>query len=169
MNLSRCKIKTLVDIYYLYPNKKNITHKLGTIPYPFIKQTECTDNKLSVDWKEWNTIVQLYISKLKVYLEEGNSIELGSKLGDFFLTKRKCDRFIDFKKSKEAGKKIAFRHNNTDNYYIYHSWPRKKVMLKLQSFWKISLNQRWLRSMYLACEKDYTKIYKIRDANESFY
>lgn len=168
MNLSRCKTRTLIDIYYLYPNKKNIKHGPGTIPVPFIKQSECTDNKLSVDWKEWNMVVQLYISKLKAHLEEGNSIELGSKLGDFFLTKRKSDRFIDFKKSKEQGKKVAFKFNNVDNYFIYHSWPRKKVMLKMQAFWKISLNRKWVRSMYLACEKDYTKIYKLRDANEEF-
>lgn len=164
MNLSRCKRRTLIDVYYKYRYKKNIQHPPGTVPFPFIKQSECTDVIQSCDWYEWQEIVKLYLEKMKLYLEEGNTIELGSRLGEFHLTKIKANRFIDFKKSKEQGRVVKFAKNNVDNYFICSSWARKKVHLKLKSYWKVKLNERWLRKIYLACEKDYTKIYKIRDA-----
>ena len=164
MNLSRCKKRTLIDIYYLYKYKKNIPHKIGTIPVPFIKQSECTEHSNSVDWYEWKTIINLYIEKLKLSMEEGNSIEFGGKHGLIHLIKYQATRFIDFKKSKEQGKVVRFARNNIDNYFISAEWLRGTIRIRLKSYWKISLNTRWLRKMYLACEADYTKIYKIRDS-----
>ena len=164
MNLSRCKRKTLIDIYYKYPFKKNLPHKLGTIPVPFIKQADCTNTSNTVDWYEWRDIVNLYIEKLKLYMEEGNSIELGPKLGAFHLIKYKANRFIDLKKSKEQGKVVKMMRNGIDNYYIAPEWIRGKVRLKMKTYWKITLNRKWLRGIYLACETNYTKINKIRDS-----
>jgi len=164
MNLSRVKRRTLVDIYAFYKYKKNIQHPIGTTPYPFVKQSEVTDHKLSADFREWKLVVQLYIEKLKVYLEEGNSIQLGSRTGDFHLAKFKAPNFIDFKKSREQGKVVRFAKNNVDNYFICSSWARKKMRFKLQHFWKIELSHSWLSRIYKDCEKDYTKIYKIRDS-----
>lgn len=164
MNSSRCKRRTLIDIYFFYKYKKNIPHSIGTVPSPFVKQSDCTDHKLSADWYEWKDVVTAYIEKLKLYLEDGNSIEIGSKLGAFHLVKLKAPYFIDFKKSKEQGKTVRFKSNNVDNYFIASCWARKKVHLKLRTFWKVKLNENWLRSIYLRSEKDYTKIYKIRDS-----
>lgn len=164
MNLSSCKRRTLIDIYYLYPNKKNLPHIPGVVRKPFIKHSECTDNKLSADWQEWNTVIALYLSKLKDFLEEGNSIELGSRLGVFHLTKLKTPKFLDFKKSKEQGKRVYLTKTNADNYYIMTSWSKVKVTMKLKHFWRIKINRSWVRSIYTKCESDYTKIYKIRDA-----
>lgn len=164
MNLSRCKKKTLIDIYYLYKYKKNIPSKPGTIPVPFIKHSECTNHSCSVDWYEYRDIISLYLEKLKLYMEEGNSIELGPKLGAFHLIKYKASRFIDLKKSKEQGKVVKMMRNGIDNYYIAPEWIRGKVRLKMKTYWKITLNRKWLRKIYLACEADYTKINKIRDS-----
>lgn len=164
MSLSRSKRLGLVDVYMKYKYKKNIKHPQGTTPQPFVKFSEVTDHKLSTDWNEWRDVVELYIEKLKLHLEEGNTIQLGSRLGEFHLTKRKSDRFIDFKKSREQGKVVKFYRNGVDNYYLYYSWARRVVHLKLKSFWKIKLNRKWIRNLYLKCEKDYTKIYKIRDS-----
>jgi len=164
MNLSRCKRRTLTDVFFFYPYKKNIPYKENTIPVPYVKKQDCSDHRLSVDWYEWYMIVNLYISKLKNYLEDGNSIELASGGGAFHLVKFKCTRFVDFKKSAIAGKQITFVKNNVDNYFIATSWARRKVHIKLKCYWKVTLNSSWLRSMYLACEKDYTKIYKIHDS-----
>lgn len=164
MNLSSCKKITLIDIYYHYPNKKNILHASNVVPKPFVKQSECTDNHLSTDWYEWKEVISAYIEKLKQYLEDGNSIELGSKLGAFYLVKLKTTKFVDFKKSKEAGKVIKFTKSSADNYFIMTSWAKGKVSLKLKSFWRIRLNRGWVRSMYKACESDFSKIYKLRDA-----
>lgn len=164
MNLSRCKRRTLIDIYYLYKFKKNIKVKPGTVPVPFIKASECTEHPNSADWYEYRDVVNLYIEKLKAHLEEGNSIELAHKLGEFRLERFKCNRFIDFKKSKEQGKLVRFAKNNVDNYFISYNWARSKVYLKMKFYWKVKLNDAWLRSIYLACEKDYSKIYKIRES-----
>lgn len=164
MNVTRCKRRTLIDIYYTYKYKKNITHSLTTIPFPYIKKSECTDHQYSADWKEWLYVVTAYIEKLKIQMEEGHSVTLGSKMGDFILTKIKSDRFLDFKKSKEAGKQIYFKYNNVDNYYIASSWIKSNHPFKLRSYWKITLNRFWVRSIYERCANDYTKIYKIRNA-----
>jgi len=164
MNLSRCKRKTLIDIYYTYKYKKNIPHPTNTVPFPFIKYSECTDTKLSADWQEWKLVIQAYIEKLKLLLEEGSSIMLESNLGEFFLAKAKAKKFRDFKKSKEQQKLIHFAKNNIDNYFITYGWVRVKASSKFKWYWTIKLNRVWLRRMYLACEKDYTKIYKIRDS-----
>lgn len=155
---------TLIDIYRTYKYKKNIPHNVGTVPLPFIKYSECTDHRLSADWKEWQTVIQAYLEKLKQYLEEGNSIELGTKTGEFMLVKLKSKSFIDFKKSKEQGKVVKFIHSAADNYYIMTSWKRGKINLTLKTYWRIKLNRTWVKSIYKACEKDFSKIYKIRDA-----
>ena len=164
MNSSRCKRITLIDFFYLYSFKKNILSKLGTIPTPFIKHSECTDTSNSVNWYEYKEIILLYLDKLKLYMENGNSIELGTKLGEVRLTKFKANRFIDKVKSKKEGRVVKMMRNNVDNYFIAGDWKRGMVRLKMKSFWKIQLNKVWLRKIYLACEKDYTKIYKIRDS-----
>lgn len=164
MNLSSCKRRTLIDIYYLYKYKKNLPYVPGVVPVPFIKQAECTDTKLSADWEEWNKIVGAYIEKLKAHLEEGNSIELGSRTGEFHLTKLKTTKFLDFKKSKEQGKRVYISKTNADNYYIMTSWCKAKVQMKLKTYWRIKINRNWVKSIYKACESDFSKIYKIRDA-----
>jgi len=164
MNLLRSKRKTLVHIYLTYKYKKNIPHKLGTVPMPFIKHSECTDHKLSADWNEWNTVVTAYIEKLKLYLEDGNSIMLESGLGEFHLAKAKAKKFLDFKKSKENKKQIYFAKNNVDNYFITYSWVRCKSNKKFKWYWAIKLNRFWIRDIYAECEKDFTKIYKLKDS-----
>ncbi len=164
MNLSSCKRKTLIDIYGYYKYKKNIPHKINTRPKPHVAYADCTDHRLSADWYEWQIVVKAYLEKLKLFLEDGNSIELGSRTGAFCLTKLKCNRFIDFKKSKEQGKPVKFAKSNADNYYIMTSWTRSKIKLKLRSYWRVKLNRTWVKSIYKACETDFTKIYKIRDA-----
>ena len=164
MNQSKVKRKTLIDLYRLYPHKKNRIVNDNTIPRPFVKQQDCTDNKLSADYDEWLKVVEHYIEKLKLKLENGESIEIGSKTGEFKLTKLKSNRFIDFKKSKEQKRQVRFAKNNIDNYFICSSWIKRRVNFKLKSYWKIDLNRAWLRKMYLAAEKDYTKIYKLQDA-----
>lgn len=164
-NSSRSKRVTLVDIYRTYEHKKNIKSSKGTVPTPFIPHSECTDNKLSADWHEWEKIIALYIEKLKFHLEEGNSIDLGSRLGEFHLIKAKAHNgFTDFKKSKEAGKVIKFKNNTADGHYILASWARRNIPLKLKTFWSVKLNRKWVRSIYDRCGTDYTKIYKIRNA-----
>ncbi len=162
MNLSRCKRRTLIDIYYLYPYKKNIPFKEGTIPMPFIKHSECTNTKLSVDWFEWQIIIKCYLKKLKEYLEEGNSIELGSNTGEFRLARVKSKRFLDFKKSKEQNKQVYRTISDADGHLIIPSWNRKKKLIKYSGFWQIKLNQTWLREMYVKCSKNYTQIYKLK-------
>jgi len=164
MNLSSCKRRTLVDIYFFYPYKKNIQCPINVVPRPFVKYADCTDTPLSADWYEWKEVIVIYLEKLKKFLEDGNSIELGSKLGAFHLTKLKTTKFVDFKKSKEAGKVIKFTKSSADNYYIMTSWAKRKVSLKLKNMWRIKINRAWVRSIYKSCEQDYSKIYKIRDA-----
>lgn len=164
MNSSRCKRRTLIDFYYFYPFKKNIPSNPGTIPTPFIKQSDCTDTPNSVDWYEYKEIVSLYVEKLKQSMEDGNHIEFGPRLGIVHLTKFKATRFIDKIKSRDQGKVVKMMRNNIDNYFITCEWKRGMVRLKMKSYWKIKLNRKWLRTIYLECEKDYAKIYKIRDS-----
>ena len=95
MNLSKYKRRTLKDIYFFYPYKKNLPFVEGVIPVPFVKHADCTDTNLSADWYEWQTIVLAYLEKLKLHLEEGNSIELGSRCGEFALAKLKTKSFIN--------------------------------------------------------------------------
>lgn len=165
MNSSSSKRRTLVDIYQFYKYKKNLPYIQGVVPKPFIKQSECTDHRLSADWNEWSTVVKCYLGKLKEYLVNGNPIELGSRAGDFHLAKAKAYKgFTDFKKSKEQGRQVKFMYNNADNYFITYNWHRPNATFKLSSYWSIVLNRAWVKSIYKACESDFTKIYKIRDA-----
>jgi hypothetical protein len=161
---SSSKRKTLIDIYYLYKYKKNIKAREGTTPKPFVKQADCTDHKLSADYTEWRDVVAAYLEKLKLFMEEGNTIELASKVGTFSLRKVKAKNgFTDFKKSKEQGKQIKFKNNNADNYYILYNWDRNKTGFKLKWYWWIQLNRGWICSIYQKCETDFTAIYKIKD------
>lgn len=162
MNSSRYKRRTLVDIYRLYPYKKNIVTSGNTVPLPFVKSSEVTDTKVSCDWIEWSEIVSLYIEKLKIHLEEGNTIELAPRSGEFKLSKLKITRLIDKVRSGKEGRTVKIFKNNVDNYFICSKWTKSKANIKLSSYWRIRLNKSWLARMYKDCEKDYTKIYKLR-------
>lgn len=162
MSLARYKKLTLIDVYLKYPFKKNIKTSLNTIPQPFIKHSECTDTKLSVDWKQWSEIVSLYIEKLKLHIEDGNGVELGTRQGNFMLQKVKLKSFVDRKKSAEQGKQVRFAKNNIDNYYFLPSWG-KTDKWRFRSFWTIKLNRQWMCDLYKKCELDYTQAYKIKN------
>ena len=101
-----------MDIYRFYPYKKNIPHKLNTVPIPFIKHDDCTNHRLSADWNEWKYVIENYIEKLKQHLEDGNSVEIAPRLGEITLRKIKAKSFTDRKKSKELGR--TYRDWETD-------------------------------------------------------
>jgi len=163
MSLARYKRRTLVDIYMTYPYKKNIPCPINTTPQPFIKHSECTDHKLSLDWKQWNEIVKLYLQKLKLHIEEGNEIDLGTNQGKLSIVKAKANHSLDFKKSAAAGKPVRFAKNNIDNYYFLPSWGKNNKPWLFRNLWVVKFNRFWIRDFYRKCESDFTKIYKIKN------
>lgn len=165
MTPSRYKLITPCDFFTFYPYKKQIPHSPNTIPYPYVKKPDIVDNhKYSLDWFEWIKIITTYLEVLREDLYEGKEIKFDGRLGVFQIRKLKCRKFLDRKKSKEAGKRIFLGKTEFDNYYFKLIWMRKKSRLFPSKWlWSVNLHPRIALELYKRTADDYTYVYKFTD------
>ena len=165
MTPSRYKSITPCDFFKFYPYKKQIVHPENTIPFPYVKKSEIVDNHShSLDWFEWIEIVNTYIELLKEKLYDAEVIKFDGRLGLFQFKKLKCRRFLDFKKSKEQGKRVHRGKNEFDNYFFKLMWMRKNAkLLSTKWLWSVSAHSSVLLEIYNRARVDYTYIYKFSD------
>lgn len=128
--------------------------------------------KLSFD--EWRNIVYLYLDFFKEYiLETGEKAKLPFGFGEFSINKKKRRKIkgvngkefvnlpIDWKKTKEKGKRIYNFNFHTEGYFFGWMWFKDSARLKHTELWyfKPSRTTSRMLSHYLKTNDRYQHIY----------
>ena len=128
--------------------------------------------KLSFD--EWRNIVYLYLDAFKEYiLETGEKAKLPFGFGEFSINKKKRRKIkgvdgkefvnlpIDWKKTKEKGKRIYNFNFHTEGYFFGWMWFKDSARLKHTELWyfKPSRTTSRMLSHYLKTNDRYQHIY----------
>jgi nucleoid DNA-binding protein len=128
--------------------------------------------KLSFD--EWRNIVYSFNEAFKEYiLETGERAKLPFGFGEFSINKKKRRRMkgvdgkefvnlpIDWKKTKEKGKRIYNFNFHTEGFFFGWVWFKATARFKQSSLWyfKPSRNTSRLLSHYLKTNDKYQHVY----------
>lgn len=129
--------------------------------------------KLSFD--EWRNIVYLYLDAFKEYiLETGEKAKLPFGFGEFSINKKKRRKMkgvdgkefvnlpIDWKKTREKGKRIYNFNFHTEGYFFGWMWFKDSARLKHTELWyfKPSRTTSRILSHYLKTDEKYQHIYR---------
>lgn len=136
----------------------------------------CSNNpsvKLSFD--EWRNIIYDFNEAFKTYiLETGEKIKMPFGFGEFSINKKKCKKIvvdkkgieriglpIDWKRTKEKGKKIYNFNYHTDGYRFRWIWFKQKARLQQTELWwfKPSRVTSRLLSHYIKIDNKYQHLY----------
>jgi len=131
---------------------------------------------IKIKFDEWKRIIYLYIEDFKEYiLETGEKGRLPHGFGEFSINKKKRKRKVidkngierialpvDWKKSKEKGKKIYNFNYHTEGYFFGWMWFKESARIKNVKLWyfKPSRITSRLLSHYLKADEKYQHIYK---------
>ncbi len=127
--------------------------------------------KLTFD--EWRNIIYSFNDAFKEYiLETGERAKLPFGFGEFSINKKKRRKLkglkdeyvnlpIDWKKTKEKGKKIYNFNFHTEGYFFGWMWFKKTARLKHSNLWyfKPSRNTSRLLSHYIRADDKYQHMY----------
>jgi len=127
--------------------------------------------KLTFD--EWRNIIYSFNDAFKEYiLETGERARLPFGFGEFSINKKKRRKMkglkdeyvnlpIDWKKTKEKGKKIYNFNFHTEGYFFGWMWFKKTARLKHSNLWyfKPSRNTSRLLSHYIRADDKYQHMY----------
>lgn len=128
--------------------------------------------KLTFD--EWKNIVYTYNETFKEYiLETGDKVKMPYGFGEFSIIKKKRkktkglnDEFvnlsIDWKKTKEKGKRIYNFNYHTEGYFFGWQWFKTTARFRNHDFWyfKPSRVTSRLLAHYINADNKYQHIYK---------
>ena len=153
--------RTSVD----YRSASSKAYKNFCIEHPHIK--------LSVD--EWRNIIYSFNESVRDYiLETGEKVKLPFGFGDFSINKYRPKKFkevggklkirlpLDWKKTREKGKKIYHLNHHTEGFIFSWTWFKRSSTLKFKELWHFKANRSTSRLIphYLRIDKKYQDIYK---------
>lgn len=133
---------TLRDIYLQYPYKC-IDPNLKGVPIPYVKKSDISTHNDKLTFKEWKTIITIYLKHLFFYLiKSGLPYKLPHQMGRLQIRKRKCLRRTNWYRSKKIDKdfNIIVNHKNlhTFGYSPRIKWYRKGINMKYKGLWKFN-------------------------------
>jgi nucleoid DNA-binding protein len=128
---------------------------------------------ISID--QWRSILYGFNDKFKEYiLETGEKIKMPFGFGEFSINKKKRKQFkvdedgkefinlpVDWKKTKEKGKKIYNLNHHTEGYFFGWVWFKSTASMKNSDLWffKAGRTTSRLLSHYINVDKKYQNIY----------
>jgi len=131
--------------------------------------------------KEWKEILYSFNLEFRNYiLETGEKIKMPFGFGEFSIVKRKRKKLVvtngierinlpvDWKKSKEKGKKIYNFNHHTEGYFFGWKWFRYKAMFKFSDLWLFQPTRTTKRELakYLKSDEKYQHIYSTWNIKE---
>jgi len=131
---------------------------------------------IKISFDEWKNIIYTFNEDFKTYiLETGDKARLPAGFGEFSVNKKITKRIkilpdgrefinlpVDWKKTKEKGKKIYNFNYHTEGYRFGWIWFKKAARFKNTDLWyfKPSRTTSRLLSHYLKTDNKYQHIYK---------
>lgn len=133
--LSKVPYKRIADIYLMYPYKCwdfNST----TIPKPYVPKEEVVcGHQFSLTYKEFKTIIMVYLNYLKQYLLDGNEFKMPQMLGYLEFVKYK-GRAVDYGHFHNNNKEIKLYINkHSEGYRPKLMWKRRQKDARLRYRW----------------------------------
>jgi hypothetical protein len=134
-----------------------------------------THPEIDITGDEWRVIIYTYVDMFKQYmLETGEKARLPNGLGEFFINKKKRKKFVcvdgverialpvDWKKTKEKGKKVYNFNFHTDGYFFGWKWMKKSTTFRFSSLWNFKPTRVTSRLLahYLKADEKYQHIYR---------
>ncbi len=128
-----------------------------------------------ISFDDWRNIVYTFNDAFRTYiLETGDRVKLPYGFGEFSINKKKRKKIInhngedrinlpiDWKKTKEKGKKIYIMNYHTEGYFFGWMWFKEKARLKNVKLWYFKASRVTSRmiSHYVNIDKKYQDIYK---------
>lgn len=128
-----------------------------------------------ISFEQWKNIVYDFNEGFRDYiLETGEKAKLPAGFGEFSITKKKREKMIekdgktiinlpiDWKKTREKGKKIYLMNYHTDGYFFGWLWFKRSAVIKLIDLWYFKSSRITSRTLshYLKTDKKYQTIYK---------
>jgi nucleoid DNA-binding protein len=131
---------------------------------------------IKVSFDQWRNIIYGFNESFKTYiLETGLKARIPSGFGEFSITKKKRKRItidpdgkehinlpVDWKKSKEKGKKIYNFNFHTEGYFFGWMWFKKSTRIKNVDLWwfKPSRITSRLINHYIKADPKYQHLYQ---------
>jgi nucleoid DNA-binding protein len=136
----------------------------------------CKENpSIKVSYLQWKNIIYGFNESFREYiLETGDKAKLPLGFGEFSINKRKRKQMItkpdgtqeinlpvDYKKSKEKGKRIYNFNFHTEGYYFGWAWFKKTARFKQPWIWyfKPCRNTSRLLAHYINTDEQYQHLY----------
>jgi nucleoid DNA-binding protein len=128
---------------------------------------------IKLTYDEWKNILYSFNEAFRIYiLETGERVKMPYGFGEFSINKKKRrklkglkDEFvnlpIDWKRSKEKGKKIYNFNYHTEGFFFGWMWFKKTARLKNTDLWyfKPSRTTSRLLSHYINTDSKYQHLY----------
>lgn len=130
---------------------------------------------IQLSFDEWRNILYTYIEIFKQHmLETGEKAKLPSGIGEFFINKKKREKVkevngkeiillpIDWKKTREKGKRIYNFNFHTEGYLFRWKWNKRSSRIKFPMLWyfKPSRVTARLLAHYLKVDEKYQHVYR---------
>lgn len=130
---------------------------------------------IKLTFEEWRNIIYSYTDGFREYiLETGEKAKLPFGFGEFSINKKKRKKMkdvdgkefvnlpIDWKKTKEKGKRIYNFNFHTEGYFFGWIWFKESARLRQTDLWyfKPSRTTSRMLSHYLKTEENYQHIYR---------
>jgi nucleoid DNA-binding protein len=128
---------------------------------------------IKLTYDEWKNILYSFNEAFRIYiLETGEKVKMPYGFGEFSINKKKRrklkglkDEFVnlpvDWKRSKEKGKKIYNFNYHTEGFFFGWMWFKKTARLKNTDLWyfKPSRTTSRLLSHYINTDSKYQHLY----------
>lgn len=131
---------------------------------------------IKTSFDQWRNIIYGFNESFRTYiLETGEKARIPSGFGEFSITKRKRKRIkvspdgvehinlpIDWKKTKEKGKKVYNFNFHTEGYYFGWIWFKRSTRIKNVDLWwfKPSRTSSRLINHYIKIDGKYQHLYQ---------
>lgn len=130
---------------------------------------------VKISFDDWKIVVYTFNDIFRNYiLETGEKVKLPYGFGEFSINKKKRKRIfnykgedrinlpIDWKKTKEKGKKIYIMNYHTEGYFFGWVWFKETARLRNTNLWYFKASRVTSRmiSHYIKIDKKYQDIYK---------
>ena len=149
--MSKTKSYTIKDMYKYY--------QLDVIPGTIY----------DVDFKIYSDICSEYFKFIRDFIiEDSKEFKLGHRLGVLFINKREetglesCHKSVDFKLSKEYGKRIVHTNEHTNGFKFKFHWDKHTCIVinkNKYNFVATRANKRRLAYLLKEENKDYSQKY----------
>jgi len=132
---------------------------------------------IKISFEKWKGIIYGFNELFRNYiLETGEKARIPSGFGEFSITKKirkkikitpdgkeRINLAIDWKKTKEKGKRIYLFNHHTEGYYFGWKWFKKSTRLKNVDLWwfKPSRVTSRLINHYIKTDNKYQHLYKV--------